>query len=91
MKQKKVYDKRAKEDILPVGTHVYLRNRPRGCNKKQEAWDPTVHVITNRREKWYAVQPTAGKCTTRFINRKDLQLCVTKLEPEPRKSNSQRD
>jgi transposase InsO family protein len=90
MKRKKGYDKRAKEDILPVGTHVYLRNRPRGRNKIQDAWDPTVHVITNRRENLYAVQPTAGKRTTRFINRRDLQLCVTKLEPEPKRSTAKK-
>ena len=88
MKRKKVYDKWAKEDILPVGTHV--QNRPRGRNKIQDAWDPTVHVITSRRENVYAVQPTAGKRTTRFINRRDLQLCVTKLEPEPKRSTTKK-
>ena len=87
MKRKRIFDKGAKEYVLPTGTHVYLRNRPKGRNKIQDAWSPTVYVVVDRRENVYEVQPTSGRRTTRFINRRDLQPCVHKLEPERMKQN----
>ena len=94
LKRKKVYDRAAKEHILPIGSHVYLRSRPMGRNKIQDAWDPQIHVIAERRENVYGVQPVSGKRGTRYINRKDLQPCVQQPQEmsldAPRRKRTQR-
>jgi transposase InsO family protein len=50
MKRKRIFDKGAKEYVLPIGTHVYLRNRPMGRNKIQDAWNPSVCSGRQERE-----------------------------------------
>ena len=83
-KRKKIYDMKAKDYVLPIGAHVYLRNRPMGRNKIQDAWDPSVYIVTDHREDVYTVQPIKGRRTPRYINRRNLQLCIS----EPRQQDT---
>ena len=47
--QRKVrHDKTVKEDYLPVGTKVLLRNRPKGRHKIQDIWNPSLYIVTGR-------------------------------------------
>ncbi len=59
-KRKTMYNKKAKTDVLGIGTHLYLRNRPMGRNKIQDAWDSNIHVIVDRDYDVHTVKPIAG-------------------------------
>lgn len=41
-------DLKATDTSLPVGARVYLRNRVKGRNKMQDAWDATLHKVIRR-------------------------------------------
>lgn len=88
-KRKANYDKRAKEDILLVGSKVHLRNRPPGRNKIQDSWKSDVYVIKDRLGDVYTVKPIKGSKTAKRVNRRELKLAVPEdkvnLEVEDRK------
>ncbi len=78
-KRKTMYDKKAKTDVLGIGTHVYLRNRPMGRNKIHDAWDSDIHVIVDR-DDVYKVKPIAGSqvCLSKHLrHRKVIWECRT--------------
>lgn len=73
MKRKQQYDKKAQEDLLPVGVEVYLRHRPLGRNKIQDAWGSQVFRIVDRRGDVYTVQAIGGT-KKKTVNRQELKL-----------------
>ena len=69
--RKAVHDKRVRVDVMRVGEHVHLRNRVKGRNKIGDAWEPSVYIITERKDDTYVVAPMIGH-KRRVINRTDL-------------------
>ena len=83
-------DRRAADHALPVGTHVYLRNRVLGRNKIQDYWRPELHRVTARPypdQHVYVVLPLAGGAE-RVVNRKELlpTTAPVDLDPDPQRS-----
>lgn len=60
---------------VEVGQHVYLRHRPTGRNKIQDAWAATVYQVVDRLGTTYTVQPVEGGPVKR-VNRVDIRPCV---------------
>jgi transposase InsO family protein len=75
-KRRKEYDKGAKEDILPVGSKVHLRNRPPGRNKIQDAWRGEVYKVEERWGDVYTVKPLQGSAKAKRVNRRDIKLAL---------------
>ena len=76
-KRKAQYDRGAKENTLPVGSQVYIRNRPLGRNKIQDHWKPEVHIVTDQWGDVYTVKPAQGSRASKNVNRRDLKLVVS--------------
>lgn len=64
---------------VDLGQLVYLRHRPPGRNKIQDAWAPTVYKVIDIRGTTYAVEPLEGGPVKR-VHRSNLRPCV---EPVP--------
>lgn len=60
---------------VEVGQHVYLRHRPQGRNKIQDAWHPTVYQVVDILGTTFTVQPVEGGPVKR-VNRVDVRPCV---------------
>ncbi|KAL6489612.1 hypothetical protein MHYP_G00033530 [Metynnis hypsauchen] len=60
---------------VEVGEYVYLRHRPAGRNKIQDAWSPVVYQVVNIVGTTYTVQPAEGG-PIRRVNRVDIRPCV---------------
>jgi transposase InsO family protein len=73
-KRKKIYDQGTREDIIPVDTLVYLRSRPIGRNKIQDAWGGEVYKISERIGNVYTVKLLANSRKKRTVNRRDLRV-----------------
>lgn len=58
-----------------VGQTVYLRHRPAGRNKIQDAWAPTVYRVIQVQGTTYTVEPLEGGPSKR-VHRVDLHPCV---------------
>ena len=84
LKRKTRYDQKAKENPLHIGQHVYLRNRPMGRNKIQDAWDPTVYVVVDKHEDVYKLKSGNRSRKLRTAHRSDIQPCVEKPAQEER-------
>ncbi|KAL6462437.1 hypothetical protein MHYP_G00288590 [Metynnis hypsauchen] len=60
---------------VEVGEYVYLRHRPAGRNKIQDAWSPVVYQVVDIVGTTYTVQPAEGEPIKR-VNRVDIRPCV---------------
>ncbi|KAJ7990685.1 hypothetical protein DPEC_G00302960 [Dallia pectoralis] len=67
---------------IEMGRSVYLRNRPLGRNKIQDAWSSTPYRVIDIRDTTYTVEPVEGG-PVRRVNRVDLRPCVEKPVPTP--------
>ncbi len=63
-----------------VGQIVYLRNRPLGRNKIQDAWHPTKYRVIEIQGTTHTVKPVEGG-PIRRVNRVDLRPCVRIPDP----------
>lgn len=60
---------------IETGQIVYLRNRPLGRNKIQDAWHPTQYRVIEIQGTMHTVEPLEGG-PIRRVNRVDLRPCV---------------
>ncbi len=69
---------------VEVGQYVYLRYRPPGRNKIQDAWSFTMYKVVEVQGSIYAVQPIEGGPIKR-VHRSNIRPCVNKGPvPAPR-------
>lgn len=69
---------------VEVGQYVYLRYRPPGRNKIQDAWSSTMYKVIEVQGSTYAVEPIEGGQIKR-VHRSNLRPCVNKGPvPAPR-------
>lgn len=69
---------------VEVGQYVYLRYRPPGRNKIQDAWSSTLYKVVEVQGATYAVEPIEGGQIKR-VHRSNLRPCVDKGPvPAPR-------
>lgn len=59
---------------IAIGQNVYLRHRPAGRNKIQDAWAPEVHVVKDVQGTTFVVEPIEGGAPRR-IHRADIRPC----------------
>ena len=90
--RKKQFDKKAREDILDVGTLVYLRSHPKGRNKLQDAFGDRVYKIARKLSDHnvYQIEPADGFGVMKTVGRAELEVCearqeIKNLQPPPRK------
>ncbi|XP_051980034.1 uncharacterized protein LOC127641237 [Xyrauchen texanus] len=69
---------------IEVGALVYLRSRPVGRHKIQDAWGPIVYQVVGIVDNTYTVEPLEGGPTKR-VNRVDIRSCVSPPIPAPRR------
>lgn len=67
---------------VDVGQHVYLRHRPPGRNKIQDAWSSTVYRVSEVQGTTYTVEPVEGGPVKR-VHRSNLRICTNPV-PMPR-------
>lgn len=67
---------------VDVGQLVYLRHRPQGRNKIQDAWTATVYKVVDVQGTTYTVEPLEGGPVKR-VHRSNLRPCVGPV-PLPR-------
>lgn len=60
---------------VEFGEYVYLRHRPAGRNKIQDAWSPVVYQLIDIVGTTCTVQPVEGGPIKR-VNRADIRSCV---------------
>ena len=60
---------------IGVDQHVYLRHRPAGRNKIQDAWGATVYQVVDILGTTYTVQPVEGG-PVKKVNRVNVRPCV---------------
>ncbi len=68
---------------VAVGQQVYLRYRPPGRNKIQDAWAPTAYKVAEVHGTTYTVEPVGGGPAKR-VHRSDIRPCPRPV-PMPRK------
>lgn len=71
---------------IELGQIVYVRNRPPGRNKIQDAWKPIPHRVVQIQGTTYTVEPVEGGPTKR-VNRVDIRPCVSPPVPRSRTSS----
>ena len=61
-KDKKIFDRKAMDASLEVGTRVYLQNHPAGRNKIQDAFKDKIYLIVQRHgdQNIYFIEPVVG-------------------------------
>uniref|UniRef100_A0A3B1KCR2 Gypsy retrotransposon integrase-like protein 1 n=1 Tax=Astyanax mexicanus TaxID=7994 RepID=A0A3B1KCR2_ASTMX len=70
-----------------VGQTVYLRNRPQGRNKIQDAWQSIPYRVVDIQGTTYSVEPVEGGPMKR-VNRVDIRPFVFTPIPTPRKKSN---
>lgn len=68
---------------VEVGQQVYLRYRPPGRNKIQDAWAPTAYKVVEVHGTTYTVEPVGGGSAKR-VHRSDIRPCPRPI-PMPRR------
>ncbi len=69
---------------VEVGLHVYLRHRPPGRNKIQDAWSSTVYRVLEVQGTTYTVESVEGG-PAKKVHRSNLRLCTNSVPmPMPR-------
>lgn len=71
---------------IELGQIVYVRNRPPGRNKIQDAWKPIPHRVVQIQGTTYTVEPIEGGPTKR-VNRVDIRPCVSLPVPRSQTNN----
>ena len=69
---KAISDKNTNDQQIEKGQFVYVRSHPRGRNKSQDAWDPTlykVHDTTGSTGAVYTVVPAHGNGPGKRVQR----------------------
>ncbi|XP_029902664.1 uncharacterized protein LOC115355879 [Myripristis murdjan] len=69
---------------VALGQLVYLRHRPPGRNKIQDAWAATVYKVVDIQGTTYAVEPLEGGQVKR-VHRSNLRPCVEPVPMERRR------
>ncbi|KAM9501779.1 uncharacterized protein Hap1MRO34_013895 [Clarias gariepinus] len=70
---------------VEIGQHVYLRHRPPGRNKIQDAWSSTVYKVLDVQGTTYTVDPVGGGAVKR-VHRSNLRPCNSSVPvPMPRR------
>ncbi|KAL6485918.1 hypothetical protein MHYP_G00053100 [Metynnis hypsauchen] len=69
---------------IETGALVYLRNRPLGRNKIQDAWQSVIYRVVDKVDTTYTVEPVEGG-PTRRVNRVDIRRCANPPVPLPRR------
>lgn len=59
---------------VEIGQHVYLRHRPLGRNKIQDAWSSTMYKVLEVQGTTYTVEPVEGG-TLKRVHRSNLRPC----------------
>jgi transposase InsO family protein len=100
--RKGVYDKKAKDYVIDVGTLVYVRNRGvKGRNKIQDAYlpDPWTVIDMDLQTNVYRLEKADGSGFNKVVNRREVTPCPKwvgqkmveksqkKLKHRPRKSS----
>lgn len=67
---------------VELGQLVFLRHRPQGRNKIQDAWGPTVYRVIDIYGTTHTVEPLEGGPSKR-VHRSELRQCVRPV-PKPR-------
>lgn len=69
---------------VEIGQHVYLRHRPPGRNKIQDAWSSTVYRVLEVQGTTYTMEPVEGS-TVKRVHRSNLRPCNNPVPvPTPR-------
>lgn len=69
---------------VSVGQHVYLRHRPPGRNKIQDAWAPEPYQVVEVQGTTYMVEPVGGGPAKR-VHRSNIRPCPRAVPvPKPR-------
>ncbi|XP_026124599.1 uncharacterized protein LOC113106791 [Carassius auratus] len=69
---------------IEIGALVYLRNRPVGRHKIQDAWGPIIYKVVGILDNTFTVEPLEGGPAKR-ANRVDIRPCVNHPTPAPRR------
>lgn len=82
--RKEHYDRKAKDCPLTLGTRVYLQQFPKGRNKIQDCYGPTVYKVIGRRgdQDVYQIEPADGSGDSKWVNRVQLRPCPMVQEIE---------
>lgn len=73
---------------VEIGQHVYLRHRPPGRNKIQDAWSSTVYRVVEVQGTTYTVESVEGDMVKR-VHRSNLRPCNSPVPvPIPRRRKS---
>ena len=74
--RKVVFDRKATDHSIPIGTLVYVRKHPAGRNKIQDAFKDRVHRVVSRhgQHNVYTVEPADGFGLPRTVGRAELKV-----------------
>ena len=76
LRRQRRHNETARDEDLPVGTKVFIRNRNiQGRNKIQDAWDGRPHRVVGKPNSTghvYIVTPLNGEGPEKTLNRRDL-------------------
>ncbi|KAL2095623.1 hypothetical protein ACEWY4_007771 [Coilia grayii] len=74
---------------IDIGQLVYIRNRPQGRNKIQDAWQSVLYRVVRIQGTTYTLEPVEGGLTKR-VNRVDIRPCVSDYVagPAPKKGKN---
>ena len=75
--RKKIYDRKAKDAPLEVGTRVYVRNHPKGRNKIQDKFTDRAFKIMRRigDKDIYQIEPADGFGLPKTVGRAEIRAC----------------
>ena len=82
--RKAASDKKTYDPPVEKGQFVYLRNHPKGRNKIQDAWDPTLYKVENvpgPEGNVYTVTPAHGDRPVKRVNRTLMRPCQKMVQP----------
>ena len=93
--RKEIFDRKARDLPIPVGTEIYLRNHPAGRNKIQDAFRDRIYRVVRRHgdQHIYTVEPADGFGPSRTVGRAEMKICerralresALELSPSPRR------
>ena len=76
-KRKKIFDRKARDASLEVGTKVYTWNHPAGRNKVQDVFKDKIYRIIQRYgdQNVYLIEPADGFGLPKTVGRAELKIC----------------
>ena len=84
--QKAISDKSTNDQPIEKGQFVYLRSHPRGRNKIQDAWDPTLYKVQETPGPTgavYTVAPAHGDGPSKRVYRTLMRPCHRQVTAMP--------